>query len=239
VTLDATKVATGYILTEPLAVSAPRPAWQAAFEFGLLLVTAVLVGALAGDVLASANSAGIFHFPVVAGLVLGVVCADFASGALHWFCDRFFEADTPLLGPMLIVPFREHHDDPQGIVRHGLLELHGNSCIPIIALLLLGRALPATPLLQSWVLFFSLAALATNQFHRWAHDPAPAAPVCWLQRHGLILSPEGHDRHHRGEFQKSFCMTTGWLNPPLDRLDFFPRAERALRALRPARSAKD
>ena len=218
-------------------MTAPRPAWQTGLEFALLLAAGVLALLLAADVLASAREPrALWILP--AGLVLGVLCADFASGTVHWFCDRFFGPDTPVLGRVLIAPFREHHDDPQGIVRHGLLELHGNSCIPVIALLLLGRALQPGPLFQSWMLFFSLAALATNQFHRWAHASSPAPAVRWLQRSGLILSPEQHGRHHRGEFRQSYCMTTGWLNPLLDRVGLFPSVERGIRSLRPARPAR-
>ncbi len=38
----------------------------------------------------------------------GYLFADIASGLVHWFCDTFFEEKTPLLGKLLIQPFREH-----------------------------------------------------------------------------------------------------------------------------------
>ncbi len=232
-------MATGYILTEALAVTAPRPAWQVSFELLLIVVTSLLAAALARDVLrASLELEGFWVLPV--GLLLGVVSADFATGAVHWFCDSFFAADTPVVGRALVAPFREHHDDPRGITRHGLLELHGNSCIPLIAVLLAARALPGAEgapglLVQSGLLFFTLAATATNQCHKWAHEISPGPVVRWMQRAGLILSPEMHARHHRGEFRQSYCMTTGWMNPFLDRLRFFPRLEQGIRALDPSR----
>jgi ubiquitin-conjugating enzyme E2 variant len=171
-------------------------------------------------------------------LVLGVLCADFATGAVHWFCDRFFDEDTPILGQALIRPFREHHVDPQGMVRHGLLELHGNSTIPVIAVLgavqlaELSPASPGTVALHLWLFSLCTSSIATNQFHMWAHAPSVPAPVRWLQRHGVILSPERHALHHDGRFDRSYCMTSGWMNPLLDRTDFFGRIERGLRALR-------
>ncbi len=169
--------------------------------------------------------------------VLGVLCADFATGAVHWFCDRFFDETTPVLGQALIRPFREHHVDPQGMVRHGLLELHGNSAIPVIAVLgaaNLSESSPASPggvALQLWLFSLCASSMATNQFHRWAHAPSVPGPVRWLQRHGVILSPERHALHHGGRFDRSYCMTSGWMNPLLDRIDFFGRIERGLRAL--------
>ena len=232
-------MATGYILTEALAVTASRPAWQASFELALIVATTLLAATLARDVLrASLEFEGFWILPIA--LLLGVLSADFATGAVHWFCDSFFAADTPVVGRALVAPFREHHVDPQGITRHGLLELHGNSCIPLIMLLLAARALlsaEAAPglLVHSSLLFFTVATMATNQCHRWAHEISPGPAVRWFQRAGLILSPEMHARHHRGEFRQSYCMTTGWMNPLLDRLRFFPRLEQGIRALNPSR----
>ncbi len=169
--------------------------------------------------------------------VLGVLCADFATGAVHWFCDRFFDEATPILGQALIRPFREHHVDPQGMVRHGLLELHGNSAIPVIAVLGAARLFESSPesrggvAIQLWLFFLCASSMATNQFHMWAHAPSVPGPVRWLQRRGVILSPERHALHHSGHFDRSYCMTSGWMNPLLDRIDFFGRIERGLRAL--------
>ena len=70
------------------------------------------------------------------GAAVGYVAADLASGLLHWFCDRFFEEDSPLIGAVLIHPFREHHRDPLAMTHHGFLELTGNTCLglaPILA----------------------------------------------------------------------------------------------------------
>jgi hypothetical protein len=114
---------------------------------------------------------------------IGFRAADFGTGAIHWFCDRFFRAESPVIGALLIRPFREHHLDPD----------------------------------------------AKSQM--WAHARQAPAVVCWLQRKGVILSPERHARHHRGGFDRSYCMTSGLLNPLLDRSDFFGNLERAIRSL--------
>lgn len=216
------------------SVTQRRPAWQPVLELVLIAAAGGLMLALARDVVAGCVEQGaVWVLP--AGLLIGLGGADFASGALHWFCDRFFSADTPLIGRTLIAPFRDHHDDPQGIVRHGLLELHGNSCVPVIATLLLVRFLPLSLFLESSLLFFVSASLATNQFHRWAHDAEAGPAVRWMQQRGVILSPQAHARHHCGDFDRTYCMTTGWLNPLLDRAGLFPRLERAIRSWNPQR----
>ncbi len=165
----------------------------------------------------------------------GLLLADFVSGCAHWFCDRFFEEDTPVLGPLLIAPFREHHRDPLAMTRHGFLELNGNSALAL-APLLAGTwiAGPATPVEGSLfacavLLSASLALLATNQIHRWAHDAQAPRAVLWLQRRGWILPPQHHQRHHQPPHQRSYCITGGWLNSPLERIGWFARCERLLR----------
>jgi ubiquitin-conjugating enzyme E2 variant len=170
------------------------------------------------------------------GFFFGVLSADFASGTAHWFCDSFFSERTPLIGPTLILPFRDHHADPTSILRHGPVELHGNSCLPVALVLGIGAALPwelgggAGDFARVWLFFMAVATMVTNQVHQWAHAEVRPSPVRWLQRRGLILSPEGHARHHRGGFKRSFCTTTGWLNPLLDRTGFFRRLECRIRS---------
>jgi hypothetical protein len=205
-------------------------------EAGLIGIAALLLLDCAQGAWQSLRQVGHWWLLVPMG-VLGVVSADFASGTLHWLCDRFFCAETPFLGRALIRPFREHHVDPGDIARHGLLELHGNSCIPVIAAFGCASLLPgssADPVrlaFDLWLGSFLAASLATNQFHMWAHAPAVPTGVRWLQRSGLILSAERHQRHHRGGFDRSYCMTSGVLNPWLDRVDFFGQLERKIRAL--------
>jgi len=42
---------------------------------------------------------------------------------------------------------------------------------------------------------------------------------------GLILTPERPARHHRGDHDRSYCVTSGWLNPLLDQLRIFEHIE--------------
>ena len=62
--------------------------------------------------------------------------------------------------------------------------------------------------------------------------------VHWLQRAGLILSPEHHAIHHAAPHDRHYCITVGWMNPMLDKLGFFRGLEAVVarispRALRP------
>lgn len=224
---------------------APVRWWWAAWLEGaavavfVVLVASLLMGLLRGATTRAEAGALLLALP------LGYLLADFLSGCAHWFCDTFFDEKTPVIGALLIAPFREHHHDPQAITRHGFLELNGNSALALVPLLAwmwwrgdgAGAGFAAT-LAQATVVFAALALLATNQLHRWAHEPSPPAAVRWLQRRGLILRPEHHARHHAPPHEGAYCITAGWLNAPLDRVQFFARCERMLRSVKARRQRR-
>jgi len=171
-----------------------------------------------------------------AAVLLGYLLADLLAGCVHWIADRFFEPTTPLLGPLLIAPFREHHEDQLGIARHDFFEVTGNNAlvvVPIVAVLasLPPAADPTSRFVVVVLISTTLAGVATNLFHSWAHSPSPPRVARWLHAWGLILTPRGHALHHRGDHDRAYCVTSGWLNPILDRIGFFGRLERAIGSL--------
>jgi ubiquitin-conjugating enzyme E2 variant len=169
------------------------------------------------------------------GVIAGYLLADFLAGSVHWIADRFFDPATPLLGPMLIAPFRDHHEDALGITHHDFFEVSGNNALLTIPLVLLLAARPApVDALPQFVFVLgaslTLALFVTNQFHSWAHSPSPPRFVRQLHAWGLILTPKRHARHHRDQHDRSYCVTSGWLNPLLDRTRLFDRMERLIDA---------
>jgi len=214
-----------------------RPFWVKSFDV-LAVSTLIVLLALAVQRLAAALLAGGPGWLLLPTGVAALLCADLLSGLVHWIGDRFFQESTPILGPMLIRPFREHHRDPLAITRHGFFELCGNNALAVLAPVLLLLLLGAPPRSSvrafagnAFVVFLAIAIFATNQFHKWAHAAETARPVRWLQAARVILSPTVHAQHHRGDFSRGYCVTTGWLNPVLDALHVLPRCERALRGL--------
>lgn len=164
----------------------------------------------------------------VGGALLGYLLADVASGIVHWFCDRFFEEDTPLIGPIVIVPFRDHHRDPRAMTRHGFLELSGNSCLGVVPLLALVLAAPRAVWSDATCAAFASAVLITNLAHGWAHSKRPPTFVRFLQARGLLLRAADHAAHHTPGHQGAYCVLNGWANVGLDRAAVFTRAERVL-----------
>ena len=214
---------------------ATRPLWAGPVEWVVVLGFAALWMAGAARLVSAIDGPTLWLLPLVAAI--GVLIADFASGLVHWFCDTVFEEDTPVVGPLVILPFREHHRDPLAMTRHAFLEITGNICFVLVPALLMALWLLPAPaaeaaerqLPHALLLATTFAAFWTNQLHKWAHMPVPPSLVARLQRWRLILAPGAHGRHHRPA-GRAYCVLTGWMNAPLDRVEFFPRLERVMAA---------
>jgi ubiquitin-conjugating enzyme E2 variant len=208
--------------------------WSA---LALFLAAALHVVIVAAPVLVPAHAIWLLLV-----LLLAAVSADFLSGLVHWAADTLGSERTPIVGPMLVRPFREHHADPHAIVGHDFVETNGNSClfaVPVTATAAVAIPAHAGPLFFAcvWAAVTMTLMVATNQIHKWAHTERPPAPVRWLQIAGLLLPPDHHAVHHRSPHRHHYCITTGWLNPVLDAVRFFRAAEWLLRCSWPGRVA--
>jgi hypothetical protein len=172
---------------------------------------------------------------IVLAIPLGVLGGDLVSGVVHWAADTYCSVDTPVVGPSLVKPFRMHHVYPRDICTHNLVETVGNVCIlafPLLSgCLYLLWLMPDSGLLAFAVICVALtsaATVATNQFHKWAHQERVSTFARWLQRTRLVLEPRHHKLHHTEPFNMHYCITNGWLNPLLNKVNFFRRLEATL-----------
>ncbi len=172
-------------------------------------------------------------FLVFGGALLG----DFVAGMVHWAADTWGTEATPVFGGWLIRSFREHHTDPLSITRHDFVETNGAVAVGLSPLLLAyALYLPIDPTRTQAILFilfncFSLMILLTNQIHKWSHQATQPKLVKLMQKMGLALSPEHHAVHHSGIYDSRYCITMGWMNPILDKIDFFRKTERLITKL--------
>jgi plasmanylethanolamine desaturase len=206
------------------------------FEIAAITIFVSVLSALCGRLALQINSAEVGIWIAVSA-VAGVLISDFLSGAAHWAGDTLGDESMPLLGRSFIAPFREHHLDPDGITRHDFVEINGNTCIALAPLLpVLYWTTPTT----TGISFFLWSTLAltcffifcTNQFHKWAHEIDPPVFVRFLQGSGLILSPRRHSIHH-AHLNDHYCITVGWMNPLLAKIQFFRLVEGFVARLRP------
>ncbi|OAD58006.1 hypothetical protein WN48_00798 [Eufriesea mexicana] len=161
----------------------------------------------------------------------GIVTADFGSGLVHWAADTWGSVELPVLGKNFLRPFREHHIDPTSITRHDFIETNGDNFMVTIPFLYKLTwdflTLPESEIQQKfvWTCYWFLLAIfvaMTNQIHKWSHTYFGLPSwVVWLQEHRIILPRKHHRVHHVAPHETYFCITTGWLNWPLEQLRFW------------------
>jgi len=201
-------------------------------------VTGIAIGAsllaLLGVKLVRSDSVSGWWLPLT--VLAGLLGADFTSGFVHWLFDTWGRTTTPIVGQLAIRTFREHHVDARAMTRHGFVETNGHnialSILPSVGGCLalrqptLGHALVAMS-----CFFLGLCVSMTSQIHKWAHMEQPPRVVRTLQDAGLVIGARHHKRHHLWPHSSHYCITVGWMNAPLERLQFFPRLERIITAL--------
>jgi hypothetical protein len=217
----------GQTMPEP-AISENRFSPFRLIQTAAFILFASVSVAIAMDLVEAANHFGyVWAIPILA--VAAYASADLLSGIVHYLADNFGSPDTPFLGKAFVMPFRDHHTNPEGILEHPFMIANGNNCLVTTPpLLAVAFFVPITTsvagyLFATYFLFLFIGVLLTNQFHKWAHMPSPPKAVRWLQDKGIVLSKEHHDVHHTSPFDTYYCITTGWWNPLLERLGIFEK----------------
>lgn len=204
------------------------------FEVGCVVVFFYLTLSMGVEVAAGLRATPAALRYVVPVALLAYIAADFVSGFVHFLADTYCTETTPLLGPKLIAPFREHHRDPLAITRHDFIEANCDNCFTTLFALIPTHLFVqaaiggGATLFSLFVLLFSFGILMTSIAHGWAHQESPPWHARLLQRAGLVISRERHARHHAPPHLSDYCITSGWLNPLLDGVRFFHHLERAL-----------
>lgn len=170
---------------------------------------------------------------------IGYLAADFMSGLVHWIGDTWGNPSMPIVGQYFIRPFREHHVDQMAITRHNFTETNGaNSLATMVVLLptvllLYGLRSPFVLGFHFFAFAMSMGVFGTNQFHKWSHLSEQRRPwlIRQLQGLGVILRPAHHAKHHAAPYDHHYCITVGWLNPVLAKIQFFRVVEKVIQKI--------
>jgi len=144
---------------------------------------------------------------------ISLVYTEFASATMHLSADNEAFSDLPLFGP-LARSFQWHHRDPTGIVRMSWIEHMGALDVGMVILLVWALCNPRAKYLGIFALMTMPMMYLMMATHRWTHCAPSDIPaiVRYLQRSGVLLTPEGHSTHH-ADYEINFSLLTGWSNP--------------------------
>jgi len=152
--------------------------------------------------------------------------ADFVSGVVHWFEDRYGNPKWPILGHTIRAN-QEHHFKPRAFLT-GSFFSRNKEVFAIGTLFLFGFWA------AGWLNLFTVSAVSfgvfANEFHRAAHRSSKenGPVIAFVQKTGLAQSFTHHANHHRKGKDSHYCVITNYINPILERINFFPALEKII-----------
>lgn len=161
---------------------------------------------------------------IVLKIFLLILITDLVTGAVHWWEDAYGNPNWRFLAKSVVLPNLDHHKNPRGFLKGSFFERIKVSLIAaaiLAAVLLILHAL-------SWEIIFCLAyGSLANEIHAMAHrtDKENGKLICFLQKIGLIQSRRMHGMHHKSPFDINYCVMTNYLNPILNRINFWLKLE--------------
>lgn len=166
---------------------------------------------------------------ILINILAAWLVADFISGLVHWFEDRYLDETTSIGRDNTL-----HHNDPRAMTRIPYWQNVDSSLaygIPLAIVLWIAGAH------QIFILSMFFACFA-NLVHRFAHEKKSATPeiVKLLQSTGLMISPRAHAPHHsergilipKSQAKDKYCAMTSWMNPLLDKIGLWHKLELCL-----------
>lgn len=156
---------------------------------------------------------------VAAYIALAWLTADFITGVVHWWEDRYGNPDWPVIGKYVVAPNILHHEDQRAFLAGNFFTRNWTTFLPAFA----ASALFALAGLYWLALTAAFCGLG-NEIHGWAHQKCNRL-VRGLQLLGVFCSPEDHAVHHERPFDRYYCVMTSYLNPVLSTIRFWPALE--------------
>lgn len=163
----------------------------------------------------------------ILSILAGLIFADFVTGAVHWFEDRYGDPDWPIIGPAMAANQR-HHNAPLEFLNSPFWLRNWAPLLGAgIVALLVGFNDAFSWFWISAILFGALS----GECHAANHRRVPPLWYKWGQKARIFQSRFHHGEHHRRPRQSRYCVITPWLNPVLDEGGFWRMCEAGLTAL--------
>jgi plasmanylethanolamine desaturase len=149
-----------------------------------------------------------------------VFAAEFIAGCVHWLEDAYVRENTPLIGKFVGRPNTIHHHFPRYMTRKSWWQSSWDLVL-----------LSVIPVLVAWkmncltwpVWLFAALSANANEFHKWSHRTRKenGRVISFLQDIKILQTAKHHARHHTDPKNSHYCTITNFLNPVLDRVNFW------------------
>lgn len=167
---------------------------------------------------------------IAAQVILIAMAADFVAGLIHWAEDAYFTEDTPILGEAVIKPNIVHHHFPRYFTQLSWWE--SSKLLVLIGAVTLGVSALLGWLTWQLALFVAISVNA-NHVHKLSHrtrkENGPF--ISKLQDWKILQTPHQHGLHHTDPKNTYYCPVTNLVNPLLERINFWERAEKVVEKL--------
>ncbi len=150
--------------------------------------------------------------------------ADFITGVVHWWQDAYGNPTWPILGKYVIEPNLLHHQDPRHMLKVSYVNRVNTSLITagiLITIFWLSGW-------HSWQMIVCLLFCSQgNEIHAIAHrsDKENGKFLMFFQKLGIVQRRKTHGWHHKAPYDTNFCVMTEFLNPVLNKINFWTRLE--------------
>lgn len=159
---------------------------------------------------------------IAAYIVLAWLAADFVTAVVHWWEDRYGNPDWPIIGEYVIKPNILHHTEPRAFLAKNIFHRNWTSLVPA------GIASAVFACFGLWWLSLVAALCGLgNELHAWSHQKCSRV-VRGLQLLGFLCAQEDHAVHHERPYDRYYCVMTGFLNPVLSAIRFWPGLEQII-----------
>jgi hypothetical protein len=146
--------------------------------------------------------------------------ADLITGFIHWIEDRYLKAEWPIVGKWIAAPNELHHAEPRAFLENNYWNRNNTTIIPaLLAAAVFGY------FQMWWWMTIALMTSQANELHACAHRGNNPLFIKTLQETGIVQNARMHAMHHVSPFATHFCALSSWLNPFLDRLNFWRALE--------------
>lgn len=150
--------------------------------------------------------------------------ADLITGIMHWWEDSYGNPNWPIIGKHVVEPNLIHHKQPNKLLEGSYWNRINTSFFAATAI----GAILWWAGFHSWqVIVCLLFCVQGNEIHAMSHRPDKTTSriVRFLQKTGIFQSKKAHRWHHRAPYETSFCVMTDFLNPILNKIEFWRKLE--------------